>query len=262
MTLQGAGRAAVAVGGTGTILSAVSHDRTKRSDANPLLDAWAEAIASGCDPQARDGLVRRYSFAVPDESALEAIRRLSPRGVVELGAGTGYWARLLADRGVDVFAVDVAPAPSPQNTWFAGTPAWWDVEVGDESRVDDHGTRTLLMVWPTRNESWPADATVRFAAAGGQCLVRVGEGPGGRTGDDQFHSLVGDLDRCWSCAYEVTAAACVCGVIPLFECVETMELPRWQGFQDDLRIYRRTFARRALSSRPEKARRWGKGRRR
>ena len=248
-------------GAAATVLLMCS-DRAEMPGANPLLDAWVDAVANGRDPQARDELVRRYSFAVPDERALDAIRGLSARGLIEVGAGTGYWARLLAERGVDVVAVDVAPAPSSRNTWFAGTAAWWDVEMGDESRVDDHGDRTLLLVWPTRNETWPADAVVRFAAAGGQRFVRVGEGPGGRTGDDQFHSLVGDLDRCWSCAYGVTDTACVCGVTPLFESVETIEIPRWHGFQDDLRIYRRTTERRALSPRPERARRWGKGRRR
>lgn len=228
---------------------------------NPLFDGWADAVARGRDPEERDALVHRYSFAVPDEAALEAIRRCSPSGVIEIGAGTGYWARLLLDRGVDVVAVEVAPAPSARNKWFAKTPAWCDVEEGDESAVDDHGTRTLLLVWPTRNETWPADAVVRFAAAGGEQLVCVGEGPGGRTGDDQFHSLLGDLDRCWSCAYGVATAVCVCGITPLFGRVDTIEIPSWRGFQDKLRIYQRTLDRRPLSSRPERRSRFRHGRR-
>lgn len=237
-------------------------DRAELLGANPLLDEWVDAVACGRDPEARDALVRRYSFAVPYEGALAAIGRISPCGVIEIGAGTGYWARLLHERGVGVVAVDVAPAPSAHNKWFAETPAWWDVEEGDESAVDDHGSRTLLLVWPTRNETWPADAVVRFAAAAGERLVCVGEEPGGRTGDDQFHSLVGDLDRCWSCAYGVTTTACVCGTTPLFERVETIEIPRWRGFRDELRIYRRILDRRPLSARPERGSRWRMGHRR
>jgi hypothetical protein len=38
-----------------------------------------------------------YAFALPTDEALGAIAAVSPDGVVELGAGPGFWARLLAD---------------------------------------------------------------------------------------------------------------------------------------------------------------------
>lgn len=80
--------------------------------ANPLLDAFEMATAAGGDIDGmRSQLVTRYGFAVPSDEALTAIERCSPRGVVELGAGTGYWAFLLQQRGVDVVAFDVEPAP-------------------------------------------------------------------------------------------------------------------------------------------------------
>src|SRR3979411_2575044 len=43
--------------------------------------------------------VRRYAFAVPTDAALATLGRYAP--IVELGAGTGYWAFLLRGRGVD-----------------------------------------------------------------------------------------------------------------------------------------------------------------
>ena len=46
------------------------------------------------------------SWAVPSAEALEVIAQVSGGRVVEVGAGTGYWAWLLTRRGVDVVAVD------------------------------------------------------------------------------------------------------------------------------------------------------------
>src|SRR5690606_24519007 len=127
-----------------------------------------------------------------------------------------------------------APAPSPQNQWFAGSEPWFPVRQGDHTVVRDHASRTLLLVWPTRNEDWPADALGLFAAAGGQRVAYVGEPPGGHTGDDRFHATLGDLDRCWACAQQTPTAPCVCGVQPLFRRVRTVPLPPWCGHGDQL----------------------------
>ena len=176
-------------------------------------------------------------------------------------AGTGYWARLLAERGVDILAFDVAPPPSPENPWFADSRAWFDVRVGDEHVLERFAGRTLLLVWPTRNEDWPGDAVERFAAAGGTRLLHVGEGPGGHTGDDRFHALTGALDRCWSCAYGVTNTACVCGIVPLFERREVVTLPHWDGYEDDLHVHARIADAEPLGPTPTRSdRRRGLGR--
>jgi hypothetical protein len=219
-------------------------------DPNPLLRSWEEGIGQADESRRRDDAIATYAFAVPDDPALETVRRVSTDGVVELGAGTGYWARLLSDRGVDVIAFDVAPASSPENPWFASSPAWYDVRVGDHDQVGASPGRTLLIVWPTKNEDWPGDALVRFAAAGGTSVVYVGEGPNEHTGDDRFHALVGAIDRCWSCAYGVTATACVCGVVPLFTPTEVVALPHWTGFEDDLHVLERAHDARPLGPSP------------
>ena len=49
-------------------------------------------------------LCKKYAWAIPDERALHILARFSP--LIELGAGRGYWARLLRDRGVDIIAFD------------------------------------------------------------------------------------------------------------------------------------------------------------
>ncbi|KAG7385694.1 hypothetical protein PHYPSEUDO_001148 [Phytophthora pseudosyringae] len=47
----------------------------------------------------------KYSWAIPDERALQILKHYGP--IVEMGAGSGYWARLLQLRGVDLVAYDL-----------------------------------------------------------------------------------------------------------------------------------------------------------
>lgn len=51
-----------------------------------------------------NSLCEKYAWAVPDERALRIISYFSP--IVEMGAGKGYWASLLRNRGVDIIAFD------------------------------------------------------------------------------------------------------------------------------------------------------------
>ena len=55
----------------------------------------------------REMIKDRFSWAIPNEEALDAIAAVGP--IVEIGAGTGYWAWLLQKRGVDVVAYDATP---------------------------------------------------------------------------------------------------------------------------------------------------------
>ena len=73
---------------------------------NPLLREHHRAGPVGHRHAVRRRLVRRYAYGVPNDEALEAITAASQAGVVELGAGTEYWARLPHERGVDAIAYD------------------------------------------------------------------------------------------------------------------------------------------------------------
>lgn len=192
----------------------------------------------------RDAAVARYSFAIPNEQAVDAIASCSPNGVVELGAGLGYWARVLGDAGVDVAAFDIAPPPSADNRWFGGQEPWHPVGQGDASIVSRYSSRTLLIVWPTRNETWAADALALHHAALGTTLAVVSEPPGGQTGDDVFHAMLGHLPQCLACRYRSTNTACTCGVPVLWSQVQAIDLPQWSGINDTLGIYTRVAERR------------------
>ena len=79
-----------------------------------------------------------YSEACPDSEAISQLISLGP--IVELGAGNGYWARLLRDRGGDVIAYDRSLREQ----------TWSEVLSGDESVLNSHIDRTLLFVMPPR----------------------------------------------------------------------------------------------------------------
>jgi hypothetical protein len=208
---------------------------------NPLLVAFTARPSPLAEEM--EVLTARFAFAIPTDAALRVIARHSPSGVVEVGAGTGYWASLLLELGVDVVAYDPAPPGSAGNKWFHSSDAWYPVADGDESVVERHADRTLLLVWPTRDEVWAADAVRRFHAAGGQTVAYVGEGVGGRTGDLSFHRLLGEVDQCLACTWGVVDSACVCGIDPLWQRIETVALPHWPGQHDDLHVYRALPAR-------------------
>ena len=94
-----------------------------------------------------------FSFSVPTTEALDVVASLNSGGssgessgnsqggatkIVEVGAGTAYWAMLLQDRGCEVVAYDIAPASTigAGNAFHAGT--WTSVLPGNgEHSVDD-----------------------------------------------------------------------------------------------------------------------------
>ena len=97
----------------------------------PLLQAWQQTNLRE-QHQARHRLSHRYSWAIPTEPALAALAGLSP--ILEVGAGTGYWAALRHGRGARVTALDLHPVedgkqPGPSLSGIAGKPvrSWFPV---------------------------------------------------------------------------------------------------------------------------------------
>ena len=108
-----------------------------------------------------------------------------------------------------------------------------------EEDVDDlwRGSR-LLLVWPTP-DAWAGEALASFR---GTRVAYVGEGPGGRMGDDVFHASLGMLDSCVACSYGVVDSPCVCAVPRRWRHARTIKLPHWGGYDDDLHLFERIDA--------------------
>jgi hypothetical protein len=162
-------------------------------------------------PNDWQGLIRAYSEAIPNLEALRLLATLSP--LVEIGAGTGYWARLLQDLGTDVVAYDLV---TPEiNDWTAKLPAWTEVRTGDACfAVRQHPDRTPFACWPPRPSGYMKDVLRVYK---GTTLALITDG---RFMTDQPDPLYDALERYWILHQRV-------------------ELPHWPGRRDSLMIWRR-----------------------
>jgi len=190
-----------------------------------LRDAYAKipdgGTVTGLGPvdlteydEAMRGTWRRYdwtvlfSWAIPNDEAIRTIAAHAP--ILEVGAGTGYWAWLLRKLDVDVVATD---RHEPDQHWNGTT--WTDVEpLGAVEAVEKHGTgRALLIVWPPMT-TMASDALDAYT---GDTLIYVGEPDGGCNADADFHFRI---------RMEWTEAT-------------TVRIPQWWGLHDYLSVYRR-----------------------
>ena len=165
------------------------------------------ARESGYSLIAREALVYKYAWAIPDDEALRLIAALGP--IVEVGAGTGYWAALIADRGADILAYDIDPFDSK---WCGNR--FFDVKQAGVEVAADHPDRTLFLCWPPYDKPMAADA---LRAYRGDRLVFVGEGVSGCTADDSFFDMLADA---WTLE-------------------RTHNIPQWSCVSDWLEIYSR-----------------------
>lgn len=166
----------------------------------PNPDLWLRSY------DGRRRLIKTYAWAIPSQEALEAIAAWSP--LVEIGAGTGYWASLLAAMGADVAAYDEAPG---FNDWTDHA-VYHPVSVGTHLAVHSHQDRALFLCWPPMSDM----ASLALQAYTGRRLIYAGE-YGGCCADDGFFE---QIDRGWT---EVRA----------------LDLPQWWGLNDALWLFER-----------------------
>lgn len=92
-------------------------------------------------------LAVRFSYVLPEPQLLCVLRGLAP--LVEIGAGTGYWAHRLRQALTDIIAFDQCP-PGGQRTnrYHPGAATWTSVLEGDQKVLAAHSDRTLFVCWP------------------------------------------------------------------------------------------------------------------
>lgn len=136
----------------------------------------------------RDRLVKTYAWAIPTPSDIAWITGvLDGHGVVEVGAGTGYWAWQLSQANVDVLAYDA----EPMGNKYCAPLQYHPVHAGGPEKAADDPTRALFLCWPPYDDPCATDALNAYA---GDTLIYIGEGSWGCTGDERFHEL---LDQEW-----------------------------------------------------------------
>jgi len=193
---------------------------------NPYLIEFAEDMKYARDLfdiglyHKRTSCIRKYGFAIPTYEAITAIDGCTVHpyadNIVEIGAGSGYWAYLLRQFSRRIRAFDPAPGGSvrsPYSFWKS----WTEVEKDDHtvlSRIPEAKSAVLLMVWPDYDVDWPAQALEAFP---GNVFAYVGEGYYGCTGNERFHKILADQ----------------------WKSVSQKWLPKWPGIHDGLEIYKR-----------------------
>jgi len=126
-------------------------------------------------------LAQRYAYVVPSEPALAMLSELGP--LIEIGAGTGYWARQLRSRGVDVVALDQAPVDGERtNRYHPASLPWTLVEQGDQTALPGHADRGLFLCWPPLFSSL-GDCLTYYC---GDTVAYIGDGGCRTTSVDQL----------------------------------------------------------------------------
>lgn len=141
----------------------------------PLMCEWRDSC--------RDFSCHLFAYAVPSDAALQEMA--SHGGLVEVGAGLGYWASLLRARGVDIAVYDKSPTSQSHNEYHGRAKAWCSVTKGDADCVQQHADKALLLCYPPPASSMAALSLQMYLKAGGKTVLYVGEWFGD-TGTSEF----------------------------------------------------------------------------
>ncbi|MBN1498093.1 MAG: hypothetical protein JXA07_15075 [Spirochaetes bacterium] len=144
----------------------------------------------------RDSLKSRYAFAIPTAESLERIARHSP--LVEIAAGSGYWAMCLAAYGADIIAYDLFPPGEADITDISGRnwlfrKTFHTVRKGDETIAAQHPDRSLFLCWPPPDSPVAFRALESYLSAGGKTAIVIGHMKPISMGDPSFYQLLGTL---------------------------------------------------------------------
>lgn len=125
----------------------------------------------------REKFLRENGCVKISFEAIDAILSLKTN-LVEMGAGSGHWARSLAGAGVDIVAYDnMQTLPLPLEPVF---PVKCTQDT--EQVIKNHSDRALLLVYPL-----PGDMALRCVQSySGDTVIYCGEGMGGVNADDAF----------------------------------------------------------------------------
>lgn len=111
-------------------------------------------------------LCNEFAWAVPDERALKILTKFSP--LIEIGAGKGYWGKLLREKSVDIVCFD--KYVHSKNS----VDCWTKVLKGDANKLtsEKYAGRTLFLCYPDEQESLAIACLERY---GGEYVVHIGE---------------------------------------------------------------------------------------
>jgi hypothetical protein len=163
--------------------------------------------------EVRSKLCKQFAWAIPCECAISEIAVYEP--LLEIGAGTGYWASLLRSRGIDILACDIAP-PNLIENYYHVKMNYTEVLTGGPEILDSHALhngRTLMLCWPPYSDPMAYDCLRRYQ---GKYVIYIGEYQG-CCAEGQFFEL---LEK-------------------NYKEVKTVEIPKFDSIHDYLTVFQR-----------------------
>eukprot|EP00934_Nitzschia_sp_Nitz4_P000220 Nitzschia sp. Nitz4//scaffold165_size50357//16911//18851//NITZ4_007019-RA/size50357-processed-gene-0.48-mRNA-1//1//CDS//3329538126//220//frame0 len=170
---------------TALVQTSPSDPETKHETPAPkILVEWRDSC--------RDFLCNLYAYATISTEALgkiqQTLQRLALSRVLEIGAGTGYLAKLLSENGnapIQVDAWDIDPPGGAMNEYHGQTPTFFRVQRSSKFPTTSCADTALLLCYPPPDLPMAYDTLQQYLSAGGKCLIHVGEFKG-LTGDRRF----------------------------------------------------------------------------
>lgn len=133
------------------------------------------------DSEQRDDFVEKFGYAILNRDTVETLRPYAP--ILEVAAGTGYWAYELQKHGIDTVPTD----PHPEQLWPSAP--WTTVHhVNGLHALEKYPEHNLLISWPDMAR-WPTHIVRKFR---GKYLIYVGEPKNGSTGTDRMFQALAD----------------------------------------------------------------------
>jgi hypothetical protein len=164
----------------------------------------------------RSKLVEIYSWAVTDQKAIEQIvKTTKDMGIIEIGAGRGYWASILADCGINIAAYDIG---KNENAYFyypvnlIGN--YYPIDNAERKIASLHQDKALFLCWPPYDTPMAYNCVSEYS---GNTLIYIGEDKYGCTADDKFFDFISDN----------------------FKLDNIIDMAQWEGIHDNLYIYKR-----------------------
>ena len=133
----------------------------------------------------REECRKSVCWHVPSKDLIEECVKYSP--LVSVGSGYAFTECKIQDAGGDIIATDISPYKG--NTWCKDGKAYMKREKLDaEAAIEKYPDRNVFMAWPPYNTDMAYKVAKKMKK--GRVLIYVGEGDGGCTGDDQFHTYL------------------------------------------------------------------------
>lgn len=158
--------------------------------------------------EVRDMFIEKFCWSiVTKETIKEMVDFIKDDIALEIGAGTGLYAYLLRNCGVQIIPTDVV---QKRNSFLK------IVQCEAVEAVNKFSAEILITIWPP---CWSLMAYNSLKAFQGNKIIYIGEECGGCTGDDQFHEL---LRKEW-------------------RLVNKIQIPNWPMIRDFVWFYERNI---------------------